>query len=247
MNCGPFCSRLVPRARGGAERANPTPFQNSPQNGYDREVYKREALSFYLRVWPRLDEASQKAFSSLGPASVCVDVGANVGGISKAMRSRGAFVHAIEPNPWALEKLSIASAKDSKLQAYGFAASLRNEHQQLYLHSQHRENPSRFSTGSSLLSAKPNLSSASVEVQGRDLAEFLSELGPVDFLKIDVEGFEVELVPHLVHSNALAEVSFVAVETHDKEKWRALSPATKSMRAAVEVAGLSNKFSWNWP
>lgn len=98
-----------------------------------------------------------------------------------------------------------------------------------------------------MLSAKPNLSSASVEVQGRDLAEFLSELGPVDFLKIDVEGFEVELVPHLVRSKALAETAFVAVETHDKEKWQALSPATRSMRAAVETAGLGQKFSWNWP
>lgn len=210
-------------------------------------MYTRDRLHFYLRVYPRLDEACKRAFQLLGPTSVCVDVGANVGAISRAARARGALVHAIEPNPWALEKLRIASEKDQMLLSHGFAASLRNEPQRLYLHSRQEEDPIRFSTGSSLLGGKPNTGDTSVEVEGRDLAQFLREIGPVDFLKIDVEGFEVELVPHLVRSDALAQVSFVAVETHDKEKWQGLSTATRLMKEAVENGGLEEKFSWSWP
>lgn len=210
-------------------------------------MYIYSSLAFNLSVVPLLDTPSRKALHSLGRNSVCVDVGANVGKVSKAFRFRGAVVHAVEPNPWAFQKLSALSRRDPLLHSYQFAASIRNSRETLFLHVEHPANPTRFSSGSSLLQKKPNVSDACVEVDGQDFAAFLKAIGPVDFLKIDVEGFEVELVPHLISSHALEKVSFIAVETHDKEKWQGLTEATRAMKEKVASAGLEHKFSWNWP
>lgn len=198
-------------------------------------------------MWPKLDAASKQALSLLGRNSVCVDVGANVGRISRALRARGALVHAIEPNPWAYKKLSALAKRDRLLLSYGFAASVRDNTETLFLHEEHERNPTRFSSGSSLREEKPNVSGLSVEVEGRNLAVFLKEIGNVDFLKIDVEGFEVELIPHLISAHALDKVAFIAVETHDKEKWQGITEATRMMREKVVSADLQGRLSWNWP
>ena len=156
-------------------------------------------------------------------------------------------MHALEPNPFAYAVLEEKAAKDSKLILYPVAAGTTDGTAQLFLHENHARNPRRFSTGSSLMATKPNVSTEAVQVRSLDFAKFLRDLGQVDFLKIDVEGYEVELIPHLVEARALADVSFVAVETHAKAKWSELSESTMKMVEAVTRAGLAEKFSWDWP
>lgn len=210
-------------------------------------MYGRASVEFRLRVYPHLDHATREAFDDLGVSSVCVDVGANVGLVSKAMRNQGAVVHAVEPNPWARKSLDLAAVRDSLLQVHHFAASTREGIEELFVHNNHSRNPKLFSSGSSLLTAKPNVSEHSIPVQGVDFAKFIQSIGVVDFLKIDIEGFEVELIPHLVRSGVLAEVGFVAVETHDGPKWKELREPTREMVRMVEAAGLGHRFSWMWP
>ena len=206
-----------------------------------------ERVSFLWNVYRRLDYRTRRAWSTLGPRSVFVDVGANVGEISKAARARGEVVHCIEPNPWAMQALRRAVAQDERTFLYDFAASKSDGTEHLFFHEEHEDDPVPFSSGSSLVGSKPNVSGAGCSVPSRDLSAFLLELGRVDFLKIDIEGYEVELVPHLVDSLHWELIGFVAVETHDKEKWSDLRGPTLKMKELVEAAGLAPKFSWDWP
>ena len=209
------------------------------------QVAKR--VSFFWNVYRRLDDQTRLAWSKLGPGSVFVDVGANVGEISSAAHSKGAVVHCIEPNPWAMQSLRRALSEDDRAHVYDFAASKSDGTAHLFLQEEHEDNPKRFSSGSSLVGSKPNVSGTGLSVPSRDLSAFLLELGRVDFLKIDIEGYEIELVPHLVRSLDWELIGFVAVETHDKEKWSELRWPTSKMKELVEAAGLAPKFSWNWP
>ena len=207
----------------------------------------KEYFSFLWNVYRKMDKATRSAWSNLGAGSVFVDVGANLGSVSRAASARGCEVHAIEPNPWAFEALSQAGTEGTDTYFHNFAAATTQGPLELFLHESHEANPELYSSGSSLMASKPNVTRQKVLVEGRDLAAFLLDRGRVDFLKIDIEGYEVELIPHLVSALDWEMVGFVAVETHDKSKWAGICPATIAMKDIVKEAGLSEKFSWNWP
>ena len=217
----------------------------SADEGVKMKVVER--FSFLWNVYRRFDYRTRRAWSRLGHGSVFVDVGANVGEISRAAHAKGAVVHCIEPNPWAMHSLQRAFSKEDRTYIYDFAASKSDGTAHLFLHKEHEDNPTRFSSGSSLVGSKPNVSETGLSVPSRDFSAFLLELGRVDFLKIDIEGHEVELVPYLVGSLDWDLIGFVAVETHDKAKWSDLRAPTSRMKKLVEAAGLATKFSWNWP
>ena len=82
------------------------------------------ALQFRKQVLWRFDKKTRAAFKLIRPGSVCVDVGANVGVVSREFLARGAIVHAVEPNPWAFESLHRVAEKNGKFFAYQAAASL---------------------------------------------------------------------------------------------------------------------------
>ena len=206
-----------------------------------------DQVYFYFAFHRKFDGRTKLAWKKLGVGSVFVDVGANIGLISAAAHRRGSTVHSIEPNPWARDALDRRFESDDEVMVHSFAASTFEGQVDLFLHEKHLENPKKFSTGSSLVSSKPNVSEYSQPVIARDLASFLNGLPRVDFLKIDIEGFEVELVPHLVREADWRKIGFVAVETHSGTKWPGLGGDTEQMRECVRVAGLVEKFSWSWP
>lgn len=206
-----------------------------------------DRLYFFFAVYRKLDSQTKLEWKKLGAGSVLVDLGANIGLITAAARRRGSTVYSIEPNPWAREELDRRFEGDDEVIVHSFAASTLEGQADLFLHEDHLENPKKYSTGSSLVSSKPNVTEHSQSVVTRDFASFLNGLPRVDFLKIDIEGFEVELVPHLVQEVDWRKVSFVAVETHSGAKWPGLGSDTEQMKESVRGAGLSAKFSWSWP
>ena len=84
------------------------------------------------------------------------------------------------------------------------------------------------------------------DVNEIDFAHFLKNIDTdIDLLKIDIEGYEIELINHLIDKSALLNVAKVYVETHER-KFVALTEATDRMKRRVEDFGLSNKFFWDW-
>lgn len=177
---------------------------------------------------------------------VCIDVGANVGMVSEIFLSRGAEVYAFEPHPDAFLKILELKKKYKKFTPLNESAGISEEKVKLYLHTSHHFDSLKFSTGSSLMDSKPNVGSKFIVSNAINFAEFLSRFPKIRILKIDIEGFEVQLIPHLINSRSLNNVDYVFVETHEK-KWPDLKKMTDDMKQVVSESSYNDKIRWDWP
>ena len=179
--------------------------------------------------------------------SIVIDLGANIGMVSECLALTGANVKAFEPNAKAFSKLNQLTKKYKNLEVFNNAAGIKNDTVKLYLHKNTNLDGNDFSQASSLNADKPNLSSDLFEeIQEIDFAEYLKKLDhPVEMLKIDIEGYEIELINHLLDQNALDKVSMLYVETHER-KFTALKEVTQSLKKRIDDAGLTHKFYYDW-
>ena len=179
-------------------------------------------------------------------SDLIIDVGANVGEFSKLFFGIGCEIVAIEPNLNAYKKLSELSTKYKKIKPLNAAACTFNGEASLFLHENAREDNLYYSTGSSLLSNKTNVDSNNFEkVCAIDLSEFIkNQRRPIRLLKIDIEGYEVELIPHLINNSALDYISFLLVETHEKKN-PFLRAKTDLMKKMISDIGF-DRVCWDW-
>lgn len=155
--------------------------------------------------------------AALPRGAVAVDCGANVGSVAAALARRCSLVVAFEPNPVAFAALEQRLGRAKNVRLVSAAVGAENGKQNLFLHVDHDTDPLRVSTGSSLYGAKGNVSSRRfVEVDVVDLDAYLREIDrPVDLLKLDVEGAEVEILERLLETGRLETIGRVVVEMHD--------------------------------
>jgi FkbM family methyltransferase len=205
-----------------------------------RETIK---MASFKRSLPR---SYRKILNELSSFDTVIDVGANVGLVSKTLSKRGARVIAFEPNKIAFDKLKRLQGKFPNLTCINKAVGINPGLAKLYLHNHNDEDPLAFSTGSSLLQNKPNVSNSSYEVEVVDFALFLSSFKAIKMIKIDIEGYEVELIPHLINNLNLNHIEYIFVETHEK-KWPEISSKTEKMKNLVKESNYSSRFYWDWP
>ncbi len=177
----------------------------------------------------------------LGPGDVAVDCGANVGDVTALLARGGATVHAFEPNPVAFAELERRFEGVGHVRCHRQAVAVGAGPRRLFLHERAEEDGLRWSTGSSLLSAKPNVRQESfVKVETVDLCDFLRGLGvQVRLLKLDVEGAEVELLDRLLDTGLVHSIDHIFVETHE-EKIPELRVGTRALRVRLRHLGLSH-------
>jgi FkbM family methyltransferase len=188
----------------------------------------------------------RKILDGVNNLDTVIDVGANVGLVTRYLCKRGAKVIAFEPNKIAFNKLKDMQDKFQNLTCINKAVGINSHPAKLYLHVDNEKNPLGFSTGSSLYHNKPNVSRVSYEVEVQDFASYLNGFEAIKIIKIDIEGYEVELVPHLIASSSLENVEYVFVETHEK-KWPEISSKTEEMKNLVRDSKYSHLFHWDWP
>ena len=188
-----------------------------------------------------------KNIEKLNANSVAIDVGANIGLVSEVMAKTGARVIAFEPNKRALKELRDVAIRYPNIEVNEVAAGTKAAKVKLYLHKDSERTHEDLTQASSLMSEKPNVSKRLFQdVDEIDFAHFLINIDTdIDLLKIDIEGYEIELINHLIDKSALLNVAKVYVETHER-KFVALTEATDRMKRRVEDFGLSNKFFWDW-
>ena len=94
-----------------------------------------------------------------------------------------------------------------------------------------------WSTGSSLLSSKPNVNiNKSVETEVIDLANFINNIDKkIKILKVDIEGMECDLLNHLIETNAINNIELVLVETHDHKIPELIEP-TLQLRKKILIS-----------
>ena len=187
------------------------------------------------------------ALKLINTNSVCIDLGANIGEISSMMAKRGSTVYAFEPNSAAYILLEEKCKILPNINSIKKAAGITNRSVNLFLHSDnHGENKIEFSEASSIKSNKPNVSKENFEiVEELDFAEFLNNFEYIDIIKIDIEGYEIDLLNHLLDKNSLTNVRKVFVETH-YHKWPELEKSTLELIKRVKKFGLDEKINFDW-
>ena len=188
-----------------------------------------------------------KHMRSLDEASLVIDLGANVGFVSECLARTGAKVIAFEPNKEALKKLRLVESNYKNISVEPYAAGIKNESAHLYLHRDTFTNDTDLTQSSSLKSDKPNVSPDLYdEVVEVDFAEYLRRIDRhIELIKIDIEGYEIELINHLIDTNVLDNVGKVYLETHDK-LYPQLVVSTEELKNRIEKEGLSEKFFYEW-
>jgi len=218
-----------------------------------KNFFKKYTPHFYLRlhrfryehkVLPREFMTLVKKLTS---SSVAIDVGANVGVVSEVLAVRGARVIAFEPNPVAFEKLRGVAQKYKNIELRKEAAGLKNQQVKLFLHKDTNTTDTNLTQSSSLLSAKPNVSVDNFELVNEiDFAQYLKSLNePVEIVKMDIEGYEVSLLNHLLDEDVIHNVNHFFIETHER-KFADLALPTEKLKARIKKEGLEDKFMFDW-
>ncbi|MFH1550686.1 MAG: FkbM family methyltransferase [Planctomycetota bacterium] len=182
----------------------------------------------------------------LKPGDIAIDCGANVGEVTALMAAGGAAVYAFEPNPFAFALLKKRFDGAPNVTCFNKGVWVRDETLKMYLHVRSEEDEIKWSTGSSILPFKGNVSpDRCLRIEVIDLAGFIRSLGrKVALLKIDIEGAECEVLERLIEEKLYSEVNLTLVETHEK-KIPLLREKTNRIRRMLSDSRIRNiKLNW---
>lgn len=193
-----------------------------------KEIVKKIGIYGHLKVYrdkfksylpnERLQHKKMLEFyrQFIKPDDIVFDVGANIGNRTDIFLELGATVVAIEPQPICLQQLNIKYKNNPKVKIVPKGLGANTEE-----HSLHLSNADTISTMSDdwLQSVKETgrfkgaTWNQTILVQMTTLDELIGEFGSPSFCKIDVEGFELEVIKGL--SQAIPNISFeYASESH---------------------------------
>lgn len=192
------------------------------------------------------EHAFRERVAALGENDIAIDCGANIGLFTLPMALRRARVFAFEPNPHAFQELARRLAPFPNVTLREAAVALDKRPVPLHLHLNAQEDPLKWSTGSSLLPFKGNVSrDHALTVEAVDFAAFIGALDrPVALLKMDIEGAEVNILHRILDLGLQDRIGHAFVELHDA-KIPELRPETERLRERVHASGLTT-FNLNW-
>lgn len=165
----------------------------------------------------------------LAPGAVVVDAGGFDGRwAEKALERFGCSVHVFEPVPEFASAIEARLAgKPACVHRYGLAGSAREADFWI------------AGDGSSTFRRR----GAPIRVALRPAAEVFEELGlsRVDFMKINIEGGEYELMEHLLDRGLMARVGYLQVQFHD-----VVPHAARRMRAIHKRLAATHALDWRY-
>ena len=211
-----------------------------------QESYLEFVLRWHLyRKWhrpPRPNRQAEFNFHQLMKATpaggLFIDLGANVGDVTRHALSYGMRVIAFEPDPTALQMLTRRFGDDKRVtiipKAVGGSARTAT------LHQRPDTRNIRMTEWSSLFEVPAHANGPAVDVEVIDLVEFLKGIRePIAIVKMDIEGAEAECIEAMLNDGICHSIGRILVETHER-----LSPDLAArigaLRERVAQEGIAN-------
>jgi FkbM family methyltransferase len=175
------------------------------QTSMDLGLYKPARWIFDHSIRRSKLEARKTLTSVLklfvAPGSLCFDVGANIGEYTASLLALGANVVAIDPQPSALAELKARFANNPRVKIESVALGSNPGIATLYIRKHHGETGLYQNLGS-----EP-VTTAKIRIDTLD--NLMSKHGVPQYIKIDVEGHELEVIRGLSKT-----IPFMSVEYH---------------------------------
>lgn len=195
----------------------------------------------------------QGILSMLEPGDVVFDCGANVGDVTAPLAATGATVHAFEPDPYAFDQLSKRVAGMENVILHNVAVGVTAGSVQLMRAANFDDNPKGGSVKSTVIPGGRNINEAAgatIDVQMIALPEMIRAEaaragGRIAFLKMDIEGAELDLLEHMQAENLFDLVGLTVAETHEN-KFRDLRPRFAALREAVAEHHPVTRVNLDW-
>jgi FkbM family methyltransferase len=191
----------------------------------------------------------QGVASMLRPGDVVVDCGANQGDVTGPLADVGAIVHAFEPDPYNLEKLQARFVGQANVHLHAAAVGMTEGTVTLLRAANWDANPNLASVKSTIIAGGHNIGAEGIEVPMVDFPAFLRGLiathGRVAFVKMDIEGAELDLLPALLEQGLFDQIQLTIAETHER-KFRDLRPRFAELRRAIAEAYPPTRVNLDW-
>lgn len=196
-----------------------------------------------------VDAISQfhKRLTKLPRDSVGLDLGANVGDITRVLAKHCSVVHAFEPDPWSFGQLQKNTADLTNVILHNSAVALSDAKVLMRRSPGFAEDPESKSLGTSIQSFTTDLVSGETFLaECVDLRRFIAELETSSiFVKMDIEGAEVPILEELIASTEIKKIGTLFVETHEVNMPSLRSRLAKIKRRVRGIEGVY--FNFNWP
>jgi len=194
----------------------------------------------------------QGVLSMLRPGDIVLDCGANIGDVAEPLAETGASVHAFEPDPYAFDRLSKRLGARPNVTLHHAAVGAQSGTVKLMRAENFDDNPKGGSVKSTIVSGGRNIderADASIDVEVVDLLaiirDFTASHGEIAFLKLDIEGAELELLEHMLQQDLFHGIRLTVAETHER-KFRELRPRFAVLRRQVTESYPITKVNLDW-
>lgn len=194
----------------------------------------------------------QGILSMLQPGDVVLDCGANVGAVTGPLAETGATVHAFEPDPFAFAQLSARVGDKPNVTLHNVAVGVTSGNVRLMRAANFDDNPMGGSVKSTVIPGGRNIdeaTDATIEVAMIALPDMIRDLaaksGRIAFLKMDIEGAELELLEHMQAQRLFDLVGLTVAETHEM-KFRDLRPRFAALRETIAAEYPVTRVNLDW-
>ncbi|MEQ5775982.1 FkbM family methyltransferase [Thalassospira sp. NFXS8] len=196
-------------------------------------------MPVFLRI--KTIPGSRNEIMKINRGDIVLDLGANVGSISSLFLSRGANIHAYEPDSRCISLLK------RRFKYYGKKITLHHAAVSNY-NGETRLNYGSFNTeGNSIVENKKSAdgSSGSETVPVKNITDIIDTLGHIRLIKMDIEGAEYDVLDALLTPAYSTKFDTILVEVHS-EKIPSLKPRQKKLEKVISDLDLESRVILSW-
>lgn len=178
---------------------------------YRQKVTKKHEM---MRIDQEFDQAIEAC-----SGKIFIDLGANLGAVSRRLALHASHVYAFEPDPVTFGHLKDNLSDLDNVEVFDCAVGGADGKLPIYRDKDYSDAPMSKSQSSSIMAdnsiTRTNEPVAYVEV--RDIVSVLKSIeGDIGLVKIDVEGSELDILPRIFELEDLERIDYVFCETHER-------------------------------